>query len=182
MKCRNVSCAKYIVTVSGAVALLDCRRRHRFEREFDLQTVGNSTEAAANIRVMGNSQGPRLNYGDLGCIEAVYCHQCDSNQHLHCSELWDHNNSPEPTSCDNLYEANYCIKATGRIGTFRFCSSRDRGHYCDYVKRPGDDREYRACIYTCSGNGCNASSILRPWAGGVLVLLVVVLAWMVAFF
>ncbi|XP_070385592.1 UPAR/Ly6 domain-containing protein bou isoform X1 [Dermacentor albipictus] len=91
----------------------------------------------------------------LASVEAIYCHQCDSNQHLHCSELWDHSSSPEPTSCDNLYEANYCIKATGmyggRIGTFRFCSSRDRGHYCDYVKRPGDDREYRACIYTCSG-------------------------------
>lgn len=113
-------------------------------------------------------------------VEAIYCHQCDSNQHLHCSELWDHSNSPEPTSCDNLYEANYCIKATGmyggRIGTFRFCSSRDRGHYCDYVKRPGDDREYRACIYTCSGNGCNASAGLRPWAGGMAALLFVVLA------
>ncbi|KAH8027457.1 hypothetical protein HPB51_005739 [Rhipicephalus microplus] len=52
----------------GAVALLDCRRRHRFERQFDLQTVGNSTEAAADIQVMGNSQGPRLNYGDPGCV------------------------------------------------------------------------------------------------------------------
>lgn len=70
MKCRNVSCAKYIVTISGAVALLDCRRRHRFERQFDLQTVGNSTEAAADIRVMGNSQGPRLNYGDPGCSKS----------------------------------------------------------------------------------------------------------------
>ncbi|KAH8036823.1 hypothetical protein HPB51_006092 [Rhipicephalus microplus] len=67
MKCRNVSCAKYIVTISGGVALFDCRRRDRFERQFDLQTVGNSTEAAADIPVMGNSQGPRLNYGDPGC-------------------------------------------------------------------------------------------------------------------
>lgn len=122
----------------------------------------------------------------LASVEAIYCHQCDSNQHLHCSELWDHSNSLEPTSCDNLYEANYCIKATGmyggRIGTFRFCSSRDRGHYCDYVKRPGDDREYRACIYTCSGDGCNASAGLRPWAGGVALLLFMVLARAVALF
>lgn len=111
----------------------------------------------------------------LSSVEAIYCHQCDSNQHLHCSEQWDHSSSPEPASCDHLYEASYCIKATGmyegRIGTFRFCSSRDRGHYCDYVRRPGDDREYRACIYTCKGNGCNGSSALQPWSAGIALLL-----------
>uniref|UniRef100_V5GNT0 Putative conserved secreted protein n=1 Tax=Ixodes ricinus TaxID=34613 RepID=V5GNT0_IXORI len=101
----------------------------------------------------------------LGCLltsaEAIQCHQCDSNNHLHCSEQWDYLSSHEPQSCDYLYEAAYCIKATGmyegRIGTFRFCSSRDRGNYCDYVQRPGDEREYRACIHTCRTDGCNSS-------------------------
>lgn len=116
----------------------------------------------------------------LVSVEAIYCHQCDSNQHLHCSEQWDHISSPEPASCDHLFEASYCVKATGmyegRIGTFRFCSSRDRGHYCDYVQRPGDDREYRACIYTCSGDGCNASVALKPWTGSIALMLLIVIA------
>ena len=39
-------------------------------------------------------------------------------------------------------QAQYCIKMTGifegKLGTKRFCSSRDWGHYCEYIKRPGD--------------------------------------------
>ena len=26
----------------------------------------------------------------------------------------------------------------GKLGTKRFCSSRDWGYYCEYIKRPGD--------------------------------------------
>jgi len=26
----------------------------------------------------------------------------------------------------------------GKLGTKRFCSSRDWGNYCEYIERPGD--------------------------------------------
>ena len=49
-------------------------------------------------------------------------------------------------------QAQYCIKMTGifegKLGTKRFCSSRDWGHYCEYIKRPGDIQVgYRARSY-----------------------------------
>ena len=50
---------------------------------------------------------------------------------------------------NNIYlQAQYCIKMTGifegKLGTKRFCSSRDWGHYCEYIKRPGD---IQVCYY-----------------------------------
>ncbi|XP_064457528.1 UPAR/Ly6 domain-containing protein bou-like [Ornithodoros turicata] len=93
----------------------------------------------------------------------IKCYECDSNDQLHCSERWDMGliGDVEPQNCSYLHEARYCIKATGmykgRIGTFRFCSARDWGHYCDYTSRPGDEREYRACMYTCYTDGCNSA-------------------------
>ncbi|CAG2119102.1 unnamed protein product [Medioppia subpectinata] len=63
----------------------------------------------------------------------------------------------------NLLAAVYILAesvVTGQIGTKRFCSSRDYGDYCDYVRRPGDERDYRSCIFTCTGDGCNHSSHL----------------------
>ena len=42
----------------------------------------------------------------------------------------------------NCDQAQYCVKMTGifegKLGTKRFCSSRDWGYYCEYIKRPGD--------------------------------------------
>ena len=46
----------------------------------------------------------------------------------------------------------------GVVGTTRFCSSRDMGNQCQYIRYPDHDRVYRACIYTCKGNGCNGAS------------------------
>ena len=43
----------------------------------------------------------------------------------------------------------------------RFCSSRDWGDYCEYIQRPGDPREYRSCVFTCTGHGCNGSNSLH---------------------
>jgi hypothetical protein len=41
-----------------------------------------------------------------------------------------------------VVQASYCIKMTGvfegKLGTKRFCSSRDWGNYCEYIQRPGD--------------------------------------------
>ena len=48
----------------------------------------------------------------------------------------------------------------GQIGTTRFCSSRDLGDKCDYIKRKGDDRYHRSCVFTCSSYACNKGSQL----------------------
>lgn len=105
----------------------------------------------------------------LGCthiipsVAAIYCHQCNSNNDAHCAEVFNPGNLEiYPSSCDHIHEARYCIKATGMyegtIGTRRFCSSRHHGNYCEYIKRVGDDREYRSCVYTCYADGCNVAN------------------------
>ena len=43
----------------------------------------------------------------------------------------------------------------GKLGTKRFCSSRDWGNYCEYISRPGDIQEYRSCVFSCGTNDCN---------------------------
>ena len=45
----------------------------------------------------------------------------------------------------------------GVVGTTRFCSSRDMGNQCQYIRYPDHDRVYRACIYTCTRNNCNGA-------------------------
>ena len=46
----------------------------------------------------------------------------------------------------------------GQSGVKRFCSERYLDNYCTYVQRPGDSTEYRSCVYTCEGDGCNGSA------------------------
>nr|CAD7461617.1 unnamed protein product [Timema tahoe] len=48
------------------------------------------------------------------------------------------------------------------LGTKRFCSSLDLGNYCNYIKQPGDELEYRSCVFTCSTDGCNAATHYIP--------------------
>ncbi|OWR42322.1 hypothetical protein KGM_201039 [Danaus plexippus plexippus] len=67
----------------------------------------------------------------------------------------------EYSSCEHVYNAQYCIKRTGGIITKRYCSSLDLGNYCNYVKQPGDKMEYRTCIYTCNTDGCNQTSAIK---------------------
>ncbi|KAG7167245.1 hypothetical protein Hamer_G017155, partial [Homarus americanus] len=110
------------------------------------------------------------------------CYQCDSKSDLQCPEqfkLGYHDTtmivpSLSPSSCDRVFEARYCIKTTGmfegELGTKRFCSARDWGNYCEWVRRPGDEREYRACVFTCWGNGCNSARALTPTMVRVLLL------------
>ncbi|KAA0191951.1 hypothetical protein HAZT_HAZT011412 [Hyalella azteca] len=119
---------------------------------------------------------------------ALLCYQCSTlksqfcgvslPQHVHDPKnksdyaLWAHQAEP----CDHVYSARYCIKTTGIyggvLGTSRFCSSKDFGNYCELVTRPGDERQYYACVYTCSGNACNPASIKKL---SVLLLLMSVL-------
>ncbi|XP_076349537.1 UPAR/Ly6 domain-containing protein bou-like isoform X2 [Tachypleus tridentatus] len=96
-------------------------------------------------------------------VFAIRCYRCESNTDMHCSEDFHSKYSQlEPQSCDDIFESQFCVKTTGmyegEIGTKRFCSSRHHGNYCEYIRRPGDDREYRSCVYTCSGDGCNIAS------------------------
>jgi hypothetical protein len=51
---------------------------------------------------------------------------------------------------------------SGGLGTKRFCSSLDLGNYCNYIKQPGDQLEYRSCVFTCSTDGCNLADSKRP--------------------
>ncbi|GLV44190.1 boudin [Carabus blaptoides fortunei] len=99
---------------------------------------------------------------------SINCYQCigtDSNTPFQCNEFLE-DVDIQPDSCESVYGAQYCIKHVGRfeggIGTKRYCSPLDLGNYCDYVKQPGDKLEYRSCVYTCTGDGCNSSSSLRP--------------------
>jgi len=58
----------------------------------------------------------------------------------------------------------------GKLGTKRFCSSKDWGNYCEYIKRPGDIQEYRSCVFSCSTFGCNSAKSYSSKAVSVLVL------------
>lgn len=45
---------------------------------------------------------------------ATYCYQCNSNEETYCSEAFNREGlTLEPTICDGIHEAKYCIKATG---------------------------------------------------------------------
>jgi len=60
---------------------------------------------------------------------------------------------------------------TGVVGTTRFCSSRDMGNQCQFIRYPDHDRVYRACIYTCKGHHCNHAHTVTGYT--VLVTLLV---------
>jgi len=97
------------------------------------------------------------------------CYQCESTEEPDCKEYFDHSNIDSITirseEC-TVDAAKYCIKTTGVwggvVGTTRFCSSRDMGNQCQFVRYPDHDRVYRACIYTCSGEHCNTAASQIP--------------------
>jgi hypothetical protein len=108
----------------------------------------------------------------------LMCYQCDSAKDADCKENfdWDHLDSLtiQPTEC-TVDQAKYCIKTTGvwggSVGTQRFCSSRDMFNQCQYVEFSDHNRVYRACIYTCSGDGCNAA--VKSTSTSLLKILVI---------
>ena len=110
-------------------------------------------------------------------VLAINCFQCNSSSSTDCNELFnDEDTSLKAQSCDNVYESRYCIKTTGiyggLMGTQRFCSSRDLGNYCEYIKRNGDQREQRSCVFTCGRDNCNsASSIQFNFINLILILI-----------
>ncbi|KAK2167540.1 hypothetical protein LSH36_26g00008 [Paralvinella palmiformis] len=98
---------------------------------------------------------------------SLSCYQCDSNEDADCTEYFDHEHFADltirSTECA-VDAAKYCIKTTGVwggvVGTTRFCSSRDMGNQCQFVRYPDHDRVYRACIYTCRTDNCNSSGYI----------------------
>ena len=96
---------------------------------------------------------------------ALSCYQCESTEEPDCKEYFDHANIDTITirseEC-TVDAAKFCIKTTGVwggvVGTTRFCSSRDMGNQCQFVRYPDHDRVYRACIYTCTGEHCNTAA------------------------
>lgn len=113
---------------------------------------------------------------------SINCYQCsgtDSDDPFQCIEFLD-DQDLVPDSCENVYGSQFCVKLVGRfeggIGTKRYCSPYDLGNYCDYVRQPGDKMEYRTCVYTCTGDGCNSSNSLsafsiRAMIGSTVILL-----------
>ena len=84
----------------------------------------------------------------LSCLRTaaatVSCYECDSSNNFSCTEFWDPNlpvTSQYYSNCSHVFEAGYCVKMTGvfdgKLGTKRFCSSKNWGNYCEYIKRPG---------------------------------------------
>lgn len=93
---------------------------------------------------------------------AISCYECNSSTNFTCTENWEPGNyvvDQYRNDCKHVFEATYCVKMVGvfegKLGTKRFCSSRDWGNYCEYIKRPGDIQEYRSCVFSCTTNTCN---------------------------
>ena len=88
---------------------------------------------------------------------AISCYECDSSNNFSCTEFWDPTlpvTSQYYSNCSHVFEARYCVKMTGvfdgKLGTKRFCSSKDWGNYCEYIERPGGKglrRSHRAVFY-----------------------------------
>ncbi|XP_061501590.1 U-scoloptoxin(05)-Sm1a isoform X2 [Anopheles gambiae] len=117
----------------------------------------------------------------LAAVESacgILCYQCSSAHSMYCSDMLvaDEASPFKPEPCDHVFEAEYCIKSTAMhdgIGAKRYCSSRDLGNYCNYVRNPGDQIEYRSCIYTCDTDGCNSAPRSAQFVSGtVLVVLI----------
>ncbi|XP_075238317.1 glycosylphosphatidylinositol anchored membrane protein boudin isoform X1 [Lycorma delicatula] len=115
-------------------------------------------------------------------VSGIECYQCSSRDHTNpfqCNEYMTDDKDITPQPCDNVYDASYCIKQTGRfeggLGTKRFCSSLDLGNYCNDIQQPGDELEYRSCVYTCSSDGCNDGVSLKANIVYVSVFSVVML-------
>ncbi|XP_060662157.1 uncharacterized protein LOC132795463 [Drosophila nasuta] len=97
-------------------------------------------------------------------IDCYVCDASDTKNPFQCGEYFDRFDQPDiqPQNCSNVHGATFCVKHVGRfeggIGAKRFCSSKDLGNYCDYVRNKGDRMDYRSCIYTCDTDGCNAAT------------------------
>ncbi|XP_016938889.2 UPAR/Ly6 domain-containing protein bou [Drosophila suzukii] len=118
-------------------------------------------------------------------VSGIECYVCDTSDTEHpfqCGEWFERYDEPDiqPQNCSSVHGAQFCVKHVGRfeggIGAKRFCSSKDMGNYCDYVRNKGDRMDYRSCIYTCDTDGCNAAGRLELEWGVAAALLT--LTWL----
>merc|ERR1711923_207713 len=86
----------------------------------------------------------------------ISCYECDSSNNFSCTEFWDPSlpvTSQYFSNCSHVFEARYCVKMTGvydgKLGTKRFCSSKDWGNYCEYIERPGGEFKFITGYYFC---------------------------------
>lgn len=124
---------------------------------------------------------------NIHLAKAISCYECDSSSNFTCTEKWDpssRTSSIYRNNCRKVFEATYCIKMTGiydgKLGTKRFCSSKDWGNYCEYIKRPGDIQEYRSCVFSCSISGCNSApntvNVTSHWTPTCFALMSVIMS------
>jgi len=116
----------------------------------------------------------------LNRVSSIKCVVCDSSVDPLCTEFYTYSSPAAPTSCNTTYDAKYCVKTTGvfggKVGTQRFCSSRDMYNQCRDIMFADHERVYRACVYTCSNeDGCNGSSV--PSLSGTILLAVGLVVW-----
>lgn len=101
----------------------------------------------------------------VSLAESLNCYQCSSETEYTCGEFFSAGSADVRLTECPMSNAKYCVKTTGifsgNLGAKRFCSERYLDNYCTYVQRPGDQREYRSCVYTCTGDGCNGSAGLN---------------------
>ncbi|VVC44148.1 Hypothetical protein CINCED_3A017343 [Cinara cedri] len=113
-----------------------------------------------------------INSLKLFCLaSSISCYQCNSTDIKYqflCGEFMDTHVdelSAQPCLENN---ANYCIKLVGyhegRFGVRRFCSVHNLDDRCEFSNIiSGDERDYRTCVYTCSSDGCNGSSLVKSF-------------------
>jgi len=119
----------------------------------------------------------------LNLVSSIKCVVCDSSVDPLCTEFYTFSSPPSPVSCNDTYGAKYCVKTTGvfggKVGTQRFCSSRDMYYQCRDIMFADHERVYRACAYTCSTDGCNDASSLN--LAGSAFFLVAFVVWKTIF-
>ncbi|ESP04019.1 hypothetical protein LOTGIDRAFT_185419 [Lottia gigantea] len=98
-------------------------------------------------------------------VYGIACYQCNSTLESNCQDQFDHSDlNPQKSTLCQMYNARYCVKVTGLwggiVGTHRFCSSRDMGDQCQDIGYADHDRMYRACIFTCTSDDCNSSTMM----------------------
>eukprot|EP00095_Tigriopus_kingsejongensis_P010150 snap_masked-scaffold575_size133042-processed-gene-0.4 protein:Tk10150 transcript:snap_masked-scaffold575_size133042-processed-gene-0.4-mRNA-1 annotation:"hypothetical protein AaeL_AAEL001403" len=133
------------------------------------------------MSVMATLMGWMVVSGGFQVALAINCYECDSAQNFTCTEFWDTGSpvvSKYLTDCSHVHDAKYCVKMNGifdgKLGTTRFCSSKDWGTYCEYIQRPGDIQEYRSCVFTCwAAHGCNQAHASAASRGILLTSLAI---------
>lgn len=114
-------------------------------------------------------------------VLSIGCFECNSANNFTCTEFWDPTIAVTEkflTDCSHVYNAQYCVKMNGifdgKLGTKRFCSSKNWGNYCEYIQRPGDTQQYRSCVLTCSTYGCNPAASVTHFSNHLLFLIVAI--------